>query len=55
MKIGCLREIKKHKYKVGMTPHCVRAYKSSGHEVFVEKGAGVGSGYEDDEYRKSGV
>jgi len=55
MKIGCLREIKKHEYRVGMTPHCVRAYKSSGHEVFVEKGAGVGSGYEDEEYRKSGA
>lgn len=55
MKIGCLREIKKHEYRVGMTPHCVRAYRSGGHEVFVETGAGVGSGYEDDEYKKSGA
>jgi len=55
MKIGCLREVKKHEYRVGMTPHCVRAYRNSGHEVFVEKGAGVGSGFEDDEYKKSGA
>ena len=50
MKIGVPREIKKHEYRVGMTPHSVKAYVKNGHQVMVEKGAGVGSGYEDAEY-----
>jgi alanine dehydrogenase len=50
MKIGVPKEIKKHEYRVGMTPHSVKAYVKNGHQVFVEKGAGVGSGYEDEEY-----
>ncbi len=55
MKIGVPREIKKHEYRVGMTPHSVRAYVKSGHQVLVEKGAGVGSGYEDAEYAAAGA
>ena len=45
MKIGVPREIKRHEYRIGMTPHSVKAYVKGGHHVFVEKGAGVGSGY----------
>ena len=54
MKIGVPKEIKKHEYRVGMTPHSVKAYVKSGHQVFIEKGAGVGSGYEDAEYAACG-
>ncbi len=54
MNIGVPKEIKKHEYRVGMTPHCVRTYVSHGHTVFIETGAGLGSGYADDEYLKNG-
>jgi len=55
MKIGVPKEIKRHEYRVGMTPHSVKAYVKSGHQVFVEKTAGVGSGYEDGEYVSAGA
>ena len=55
MKIGVPREIKTHEYRVGMTPQSVKAYAKNGHRVLVEKGAGVGSGYEDEEYKTAGA
>lgn len=55
MKIGTIREIKKHEYRVGLTPACVRAYVKRGHEVFVEAGAGASAGFENDEYRRAGA
>ncbi|MFW5737996.1 MAG: alanine dehydrogenase, partial [Spirochaetota bacterium] len=55
MTIGVPREIKRHEYRVGMTPHDARSYVGHGHEVFVETQAGVGSGYEDAEYEEAGA
>ncbi|MFW5743383.1 MAG: alanine dehydrogenase [Spirochaetota bacterium] len=55
MTIGVPREIKRHEYRVGMTPHDVRSYVGHGHEVFVQTQAGVGSGYEDAEYEAAGA
>ena len=55
MKLGVPREIKRHEYRVGMTPHSVKAYVKSGHQVLVEKAAGVGSGYGDAEYAGAGA
>ena len=55
MKIGCPKEIKNHEYRVGLIPAAVRAYVDSGHEVFVQKDAGVGSGISDEEYRTAGA
>lgn len=55
MKIGTVREIKKHEYRVGLTPACVRAYLKRGHEVFVEAGAGVAAGFKNEEYRHAGA
>ena len=55
MKIGVPTEIKRHEYRVGMTPHSVKAYVKAGHEVRVQQGAGVGSGYEDAEYAAAGA
>ena len=55
MKLGVPREIKRHEYRVGMTPHSVKAYVKSGHQVLVEKAAGVGSGYDDAEYAAAGA
>ena len=44
MKIGCVKEIKNNEYRVGLTPDNVKAYVAAGHHVYMEKGAGVGSG-----------
>jgi alanine dehydrogenase len=55
MKVGTVKEIKKHEYRVGMTPNAAEAYKNAGNTVFVEKGAGEGSGYTDDQYVAAGA
>jgi alanine dehydrogenase len=54
MRIGVPKEIKRHEYRVAMTPDSVRAYVKAGHEVLLERGAGEGSGYEDREYEAAG-
>jgi len=55
MKIGCVTEIKKHEYRVGMTPHCAKAYADHGHSVMIQAGAGAGAGFEDSEYKAAGA
>lgn len=55
MKIGCVKEIKTHEYRVGLTPDCVRAYSSHGHTVTLEAGAGRGAGFSDEEYSAAGA
>lgn len=55
MKVGCVKEIKKHEYRVGMTPENVWAYRGRGHQVAIESGAGLGSGFTDAEYAAMGA
>ncbi len=55
MKIGCVKEIKNNEYRVGLTPDNVKAYVAAGHHVYMEKGAGVGSGFSDNEYVDAGA
>ncbi|HBR19318.1 MAG: alanine dehydrogenase [Planctomycetes bacterium GWC2_45_44] len=55
MKIGTVKEIKTHEYRVGLTPPCVRAYIARGHKVMVEKDAGKNAGFEDNEYTQAGA
>ena len=55
MKIGCVKEIKNNEYRVGLTPDNVRDYVAAGHHVYMEKGAGVGSGFSDNEYVDAGA
>uniref|UniRef100_A0A7C3EEZ2 Alanine dehydrogenase n=1 Tax=Gracilinema caldarium TaxID=215591 RepID=A0A7C3EEZ2_9SPIR len=55
MKIGCVKEIKKHEYRVGLTPSCVATYVQRGHQVYIQNGAGEGAGFEDAEYRAAGA
>ncbi|MGE5299873.1 MAG: alanine dehydrogenase [Acidobacteriota bacterium] len=50
MIIGVPKEIKKEEYRVGIVPSGVKELKSSGHTVLIEKDAGAGSGFRDDEY-----
>ena len=55
MRIGVPTEIKNNEYRVGMTPAGVRDLASDGHDVLVQKGAGLGSGFGDDEYTAAGA
>ena len=55
MKIGCVKEIKNNEYRVGLTPDNVRAYFQAGHQVYIEKSAGEGSGFTDSEYVNAGA
>jgi alanine dehydrogenase len=55
MVIGVPKEIKEGEKRVGMTPQGVDALVAHGHRVLVEKGAGDGSGFSDQEYRKAGA
>jgi alanine dehydrogenase len=54
MKIGVPIEIKKLEYRVGLAPFHAAAYVKAGHEVFIQKGAGVGSGHSDKDYMAVG-
>ena len=54
MKIGLPKEIKDNEYRVGLTPAGVHALVAAGHEVFVQKMAGEGSGFADEQYVKAG-
>lgn len=54
MKIGLPKEIKDNEYRVGLTPAGVNALVNAGHELFVQKSAGEGSGFADEQYVKAG-
>ena len=55
MRIGCVKELKNNEFRVGLTPDNVRAYVAAGHHVYFEKGAGIGSGFSDNEYVDAGA
>lgn len=55
MKIGCPTEIKPQEFRVGLTPNAAREAVAHGHEVLIQRGAGVGSGFADDDYVASGA
>ncbi|HEY0157377.1 MAG TPA: alanine dehydrogenase [Thermoanaerobaculia bacterium] len=55
MRIGVPTEIKNNEYRVGMTPAGARDLSSDGHEVLIQKGAGHGSGFADEEYEAAGA
>ena len=55
MRVGTVKEIKNHEYRVGLTPESVRELSAHGHEVWVETGAGNGIGASDADYRKAGA
>ncbi|AMS27710.1 alanine dehydrogenase [Bacteroidetes bacterium UKL13-3] len=55
MIIGVPKEIKNNENRVGLTPAGVSAFVKSGHKVFVQATAGLGSGFSDEEYKKAGA
>ena len=55
MIIGVPKEVKDHEFRVSLTPDGARTLCATGHTVWVEPSAGVGSGFSDEEYRKAGA
>src|SRR3954470_5274338 len=55
VKVGIPREVKNHEYRVAITPAGVHELVRNGHEVYVEKEAGVGSSILDDDYAAGGA
>ncbi len=55
MIIGIPREVRILEGRVGLTPAAAGQLVTQGHEVWVEQGAGVLSGYSDDAYQATGV
>jgi alanine dehydrogenase len=55
VRIGVAREIKAREYRVALTPAGALELVQRGHEVVVEHGAGVGSGFADEAYAAVGA
>lgn len=55
MRIGVPREIKAEEQRVAITPSGVAALAAEGHQVWVERGAGAGSGIPDAAMRRAGA
>ncbi|CAA7600578.1 alanine dehydrogenase [Acididesulfobacillus acetoxydans] len=55
MIVGLPREIKNNENRVGMVPAGVKALVKAGHQVLVQAGAGIGSGFSDENYAAAGA
>jgi alanine dehydrogenase len=55
MRVGTVKEIKNHEYRVGLTPESAKELVVHGHEVWVETGAGSGIGASDRDYEAAGA
>ena len=55
MIVGTVRETKTEEYRVALTPQGAGDIVHAGHQVVVERGAGVGSNFSDEEYQAAGA
>ena len=55
MKIGALRESDSNESRVALVPETVERLVKTGHEVFIENGAGIAAGFPDQAYAKAGA
>ena len=55
MKVGTITETKVEEGRVGLTPQGAAALTRAGHEVLVQRGAGLGSGFSDGDYEAAGA
>jgi alanine dehydrogenase len=55
MIIGVPKEIKKQEYRVALLPSAAYQLIKHGHKVVVERDAGIGSGFADEEYVRAGA
>jgi alanine dehydrogenase len=54
VKVGVPKELKDNEYRVAITPAGIRELVVHGHDVVVEKGAGLGSSISDRDFEKAG-
>jgi len=54
MLIGVPKEVKDNEFRVGLVPAGVKALSEAGHTVFIQEGAGEGSGIRDEDYVQAG-
>ncbi len=55
MRIGVPTEIKNNENRIAMTPAGVLTLAGAGHDIYIEKGAGLGSGFTDEQYVEAGA
>ncbi|MFN4288112.1 MAG: alanine dehydrogenase [Brevundimonas sp.] len=55
MRVGVPKEIKANEHRIGLTPSAAREYVANGHEVLIEKGAGLGAGFSDEVFVRAGA
>lgn len=55
MRIGVPTEVKNNENRIAMTPAGVVNLTVHGHEVFIQSGAGLGSGFTDEDYSAAGA
>jgi alanine dehydrogenase len=55
MRVGTIKETKNEEFRVGLTPAGAQALTAAGHDVLVERNAGLGSGFPDATYRAAGA
>lgn len=55
MIIGVPKEIKNNENRVAVTPAGAAAFVKNGHQVYIQKSAGLGSGFADEDYTKVGA
>jgi alanine dehydrogenase len=55
VKVGVPKEVKNHEYRVAITPIGVHELTAHGHDVYVQRSAGVGSQIDDSEYEAAGA
>ena len=55
MRIGVPKEIKNEEHRVGLTPDSAAELLDRGHDVFIERRAGTGAGFDDEEYSTRGA
>ena len=55
MTVGIPKEIKNNEFRVGLTPSGANTFVRDGHTVYLQKGAGIGSGFSDDLYTNVGA
>ncbi|NQX58933.1 alanine dehydrogenase [Paenibacillus qinlingensis] len=53
--VGVPKEIKNNENRVALTPGGAGMLQMSGHRVLVEAGAGIGSGFSDEDYKQEGA
>lgn len=55
MRVGTVKESKGGENRVGLTPQGVRTLVEAGQEMYIETGAGINSGFPDEDYRQAGA